>query len=381
VIGCGFFYDELVKRGIDFFAGVPDSLLKEFCAYLTDHAPTDRHIIAANEGAAVALACGYHLATGKTGLVYMQNAGQGNALNPLVSLADAEVYSIGLLLLIGWRGEPGTVDEPQHKKQGRITLSLLETLEIPYQILPDKRQDVRKSLDELMALVRTENCPAALIVRKGTFNPYKGQETKPAQCELAREDAIKQVVDSLGDCDIIVSTTGKTSRELYEYRGQTKSGHHRDFLTVGSMGHCSQIALGIALSKPDRNVYCLDGDGSVLMHMGSLPVIGSLMPENFRHIILNNGCHDSVGGQPTCGFAVSFTGIATACGYRNVLQASTREEIDKAMASLSSVKGPALLEIKIRKGARDNLTRPATSPLERKTEFMEFLSRQCKENT
>jgi phosphonopyruvate decarboxylase len=374
MVDCGIFYNSLVQYGIDFFTGIPDSLLKDFCAYLAEYTGPEKHIIAANEGGAIALACGYHLATGRTGLVYMQNSGQGNSVNPLVSLADPEVYSMPMLLLIGWRGEPGKHDEPQHIKQGKITLSLLDTLEIPYKILPDNEQQAQACLKEITETLKQKTGPAALIVKKGTFEPYQMDKPDDSSLQLTREEAIEKLVNNLGKSDIVVSTTGKTSRELYEYRDRLDGDHSKDFLTVGSMGHCSQIALGIALAKPDRQVYCFDGDGAVIMHMGALAIISSSKAKNFKHIVLNNGCHDSVGGQPTCGFSVSLTGIAKACGYQLALQAQTQREIDDNMKILKSADGPAMLEIRIKKGARSDLGRPKSSPGENKAKFMEFLS-------
>ncbi|PKL50536.1 MAG: phosphonopyruvate decarboxylase [Planctomycetes bacterium HGW-Planctomycetes-1] len=375
MVSCSLFYKTLTEKGIDFFAGVPDSLLKNFCAYVTDHAPENKHIIAANEGAAVALACGYHLATGKTGLVYMQNSGQGNAINPLVSLADPQIYAIPVLLLIGWRGEPGKKDEPQHIKQGIITLSLLDTLNIPYKLLPDTDEQAAACLDEIFTLMQKKQSPTAIVVRKGVFEDYKLQKNIEHTFELTREDAIKLLVDNLEPSDVIVSTTGKTSRELYEYREQTDREHSRDFLTIGSMGHTSQIAMGIAMSKPNRQVFCFDGDGAVIMHMGALATIGSRSLPNFKHIIFNNGSHDSVGGQPTVGFSISFVKIAQACGYKLAVQAQTRDEVLKQISVLKNTPGPALLEIKIRKGARTELGRPQISQEETKKKFMKFLNK------
>ncbi|MCK4789246.1 MAG: phosphonopyruvate decarboxylase [Desulfobacteraceae bacterium] len=373
MISCSFFYSALIREGIDFFAGIPDSLLKSFCAYITEHTDSGKHIIAANEGGAIALACGYHLATDKTGLVYMQNSGQGNAANPLISLADPEVYSIPILLLIGWRGEPGKKDEPQHVKQGKITLSFLDTLNIPYKILPDTDDGARQCLEQSSKLMKDISAPVALIVRRGIFEPYQTEEYDDCLSELTREAAIKEVVNNIGELDIIVSTTGKTSRELYEYRDALDGDHSKDFLAVGSMGHASQIALGIALAKPQRQTFVLDGDGAVIMHMGALATIGSHKVKNFKHIVFNNGSHDSVGGQPTCGFSVSLTNIAKACGYTLALQAQTPRQIDDNMNIIKSSDGPSMLEILVRKGARDNLGRPKTSPVENKQRFMEFL--------
>lgn len=374
MISCEFFYRCLVDNNVDFFVGVPDSILKYFCAYLQDNADPEHNITAANEGGAVAIACGHYLATKKPGLVYMQNSGQGNAVNPLVSLADPDIYGIPLVLLIGWRGQPGKKDEPQHIKQGKITLSLLETLGIPYRILPQSESEAAVCISDIVRTAVGIGAPAALIVQTEVFEPYSLKKNDGDNLRMSREDAVKVIADNTGASDIIVSTTGKTSRELYEYRERLGSKHGQDFLSVGSMGHCSQIALGIALAKPSRQVFCLDGDGAVIMHMGSLAIIGSLQVSNFKHIIINNGSHDSVGGQPTAGLSASFAGIAANCGYQLCMSVDNAVELAEKVQVLRDAKGPALLEIKVRKGARKDLGRPKTAPKENKISFMEFIS-------
>lgn len=374
MIDCSFFYDTLAGYGVKFLTGVPDSILKDFCAYVTDNTPAGNHIIAANEGGAVALACGHYLATGQTALVYMQNSGQGNATNPLISLADADVYSIPVLLLIGWRGQPGQKDEPQHIKQGKITQSFLDTLAIPYSVLPDSNERAKECVEQLLQTAKKTSAPAALIVQKGAFAPYLAEKDNNCSSGITRENAIIEIVKQLDESDIIVSTTGKTSRELYEYRDRIDGDHSKDFLTVGSMGHASQIALGITLAKQNRQVFVLDGDGAAIMHLGAMVVIGSNGTPNFKHIILNNGCHDSVGGQPTAGFSISFTQIAKACGYKFSAEAADLNEISKKIQTLKKTPGPGLLEIKVRKGARADLGRPKTSPQQNKAAFMGFLA-------
>jgi phosphonopyruvate decarboxylase len=374
MISCQDFTRWLTVCGVEFYAGVPDSLLKPFCFYLADHAG-DEHVVAANEGGAVALACGYHLVTGKVPLVYLQNSGLGNAINPLLSLADGDVYGMPLLLVIGWRGEPGTEDEPQHRKQGEVTVGLLETMGIPYRVLAREAEAARQGVNELLAIAADASRPVALLVRKDTFEPYKPADSTAGNFEMTREQAIRIVVAALGEDDAIVSTTGKVSRELYEYRDQTEQGHQRDFLTVGSMGHASQIAMGIALAGPERQVFCLDGDGAMLMHMGGVAIAGVAGMANFKHVILNNGVHDSVGGMASVGMQVSFADIVKACGYTNAWRVERRKELALKIAELRSAKGPALLEIMVRKGARADLGRPKTSPIGNKTVFMEFLAR------
>ena len=367
------FVECLQSNSVEFFTGVPDSLLKEFCACLEQVPQAGRHVISANEGGAVALALGYHLATGKVPLVYLQNSGLGNIINPLLSLADAEVYSIPLLLVIGWRGETGVHDEPQHKKQGRVMLAMLDAMEIPYSILGPEVNEAEGALSDALAYVQKHNAPFALVIKKGTFGAFTGDKRKAEVFELTREAAIQQVLEHLDERDVVVSTTGMASREVYEYRMNKGQGHKRDFLTVGGMGHASQIALGVALQRPSRSVYCLDGDGAVLMHMGALPITGTLKPENFKHIVFNNGAHDSVGGQPTVGLEIEILEIAKACGYQLVVQAQTPQEVQAGLRELKRSKVPCLLEIRIRRGARKDLGRPATTPVENKSAFMAFV--------
>ncbi len=375
MINCQAFYELLLRKNINFFCGVPDSLLKDICAYISDHTQERNHIIAANEGGAVALIAGYHLATGKIGLVYMQNSGQGNTVNPLISLMDREVYSIPALLLLGWRGEPGKKDEPQHIKQGRITGELLRALEIPFDVLPDTIEDAEALLTKAVHAIDKQSAPYALVVPTGVFESYRSINQIELPYELSREEAVKAIIKQVSEDDILVSTTGKTSRELFEYREELQQGHQQDFLTVGSMGHASQIALGIALARPGRNIYCLDGDGALIMHMGALAIIGARKPANFKHIVINNAAHDSVGGQPTAGFEIDIPNIARACGYIAVMRAESVDEIYKKLPLLQKSHGPALLEIRVNKGARAELGRPTTSPIENKHAFMKFLRR------
>jgi len=367
------FYTGLSSRGINFFTGVPDSLLKDICAYISDNAPEDRHIISANEGASIGLAVGNYLASGKLSLVYMQNSGFGNTVNPLLSIADDDVYGIPMLLLIGWRGEPGIKDEPQHVKQGKVSEELLIAMNIPYQII-DADSEIDVVLDEAINTAMSEMKPYALLVRKNTFEKYKLQNDQASSFSLDREGAVKLIIDQLNEKDIVVSTTGKTSREVFEYREELNQTHERDFLTVGAMGHTSSIAMGVAIEKKDRNVFCLDGDGSVLMHMGSLAINGLRKDlQNFKHIVINNGAHDSVGGQPTVGFEIDFPKIAESCGYTLVDTASEVDEIKSKLSKMINHKGRAFLELKVNKGAREDLGRPTKTPKENKKAFKQFL--------
>ena len=366
-------YSAFVDSGVDFFTGVPDSLLKNICAYVTDKAPKEKHIIAANEGAAVGIAAGYYMASGKLPLVYMQNSGLGNTVNPLLSLADGKVYSIPMILMIGWRGEPGVKDEPQHKKQGEVTLALLEAMQIPYVILDKDENTALSQVYDIIISAKKKSIPHAIVIRKDTFGKYKLENEPKNDYPVSREEALKLVVDRLKETDVVVSTTGKLSRELFEYRQAKGQGHEKDFLTVGSMGHSSSIALGIAIAGKERNVFCLDGDGAFIMHMGAISNIGDLAPRNYKHIIFNNGAHESVGGQPTLGFQLDIPSIAKACGYKEVMTASSKNEIENEIKRLQETDVPSLLEIKVKIDSRDDLGRPTTTPIENKENFMDFI--------
>ncbi len=360
--------------GAEFYTGVPDSQLRPLCDYLMDSFGTDprRHVIAANEGSAAALAAGYHLATGKTAAVYLQNSGEGNLVNPAASLLHRQVYGIPALFVVGWRGEPGVHDEPQHVYQGAVTLRLLEDLEIPAFVLgPDTaEEEVREAVERFRPLL-AQGGSGAFVVRKGALTYEKKTDYRNG-CPMSREEAICHIAAAAGD-DPIVSTTGKASRELFEYRAARGQDHGRDFLTVGSMGHASSIALGIALHRPEVRVWCLDGDGAMLMHMGALSSIGSIRPENLIHVVLDNNAHDSVGGMPTASGKLDLPGIARACGYPRALAAATAEELDAALVEAKSRRELAFLQVRCAIGARADLGRPTASPQENKRAFMDRL--------
>ncbi len=361
-----FFYSELTRIGVGFFTGVPDSLLKQFCAYLKDNVPKERNIIAANEGCSVGLAAGYHLATGKIPLVYMQNSGMGNATNPLLSLADPDVYNIPMVLVIGWRGEPGVHDEPQHVKQGKITCTLLETMGIPYSVLPEDEKGCLETIEKCSEHISKNGSPYAIVVRKNTFSDYPMEKEKEADYEMSREEAIGIIADRMNGA-LFVSTTGMASRELYEIRDGKGESHDSDFLTVGSMGHSSQIALGIALNLPSRKVICIDGDGAVIMHMGGMSTIATESPANLTHIMINNGVHDSVGGQPTVSREIDIHRIAESMGYKHVFTVNDRSGLQEA---LGTEDGPTFIQVMVHRGARKDLGRPKSTPIENKNAFM-----------
>lgn len=369
-----FFIEKLRENGIDCFAGVPDSLLKNMCAYITDHFDAAHNIIAANEGAAVGLAAGHYLATGQPACVYMQNSGEGNIINPLASLTDQEVYNIPVLLLIGWRGRPGVHDEPQHVKQGKVTTGLLNVMGINYEVLAKEEDKAEKQIAKAIKALQNKDM-FALVIEKDTFDEYKLQNVEVNDLTMSREEAIQTVAAALGEKDCIVSTTGMISRELFEYRAAMNQGHERDFLTMGSMGHASQIALGIALAQPERRVWCFDGDGATIMHMGSMAIVGNKAPKNYVHVVFNNGAHDSVGGQPTVGLKIDLPAIAKAVHYTNAFSVDNKTDLLDALKAVTMVEGPMLLEVKVKKGNRKDLGRPTTTPIQNKEALMNFLKK------
>lgn len=368
-----FFVNTLKEYGMDFYAGVPDSLLKNICAYITDNLPPEQNIIAANEGGAMGIAAGYHLSTGKVAVVYMQNSGEGNIINPLASLTDKEVYNIPVLLVIGWRGRPGVKDEPQHVKQGKVTTGLLNTMGINNSILPKDEEGAARQIRIAAEYMKATNECYALVIEKDTFEDYKLHHAVPSSLTLSREEAIRTVASTIEDKACIVSTTGMISRELFEARTAWNKGHERDFLTVGSMGHASQIALGIALQKPERRVYCFDGDGASIMHMGNMAITASMKCKNYVHVVFNNGAHDSVGGQPTVGLQIDLCAVAKALGYESACSVENLEDLHTTLRQLKDAEGPVFLQVRVKKGNRKDLGRPTTTPIQNKEALMAFL--------
>lgn len=358
----------------DFYTGVPDSLLKPLCDYLIDVYGTDpsRHIIGANEGNCAAVAAGYYLSTGKVPVVYMQNSGQGNMINPAASLLNPRVYAIPAMFVVGWRGEPGVRDEPQHVYQGEITLKLLEDMEIE-NVIVDKdtgEDDLRAAVSrfcQVLSLGRS----VAFVIRKGAFT-YKKNALYQNRYLMRREDIIRHIVAVSGE-DPVISTTGKASRELFEIREQNGQSHQYDFLTVGSMGHSSSIALGVAVSRPNARVWCVDGDGAALMHMGSMAVIGAAAPSNLIHIVINNEAHETVGGMPTAARTIDLVSVAKSCGYAYAAGADEFAQLDHELKKARDSGKLCFLEVKCAIGARDDLGRPTIPTVENKASFMRYL--------
>ena len=358
--------------GAEFYTGVPDSLLRPLCDWLMKNFG-DRNIIAANEGNCAAIAAGYHLATGKIPVVYMQNSGEGNIINPLASLLNEKIYSIPVIFVVGWRGEPGIKDEPQHIFQGEITCELLNLMGVKNFVVsgetsPEELQNVMDSYKKVLATGKQ----VAFVIKKGalTFDEkisYKNSFT------MRREDVLRKIIDVAAQ-DFIIATTGKTGRELFELREANGQNHAHDFLTVGSMGHCSSIALGLALNHPEKTFWCVDGDGALIMHMGALAVIGAAKPQNLIHVVINNGAHESVGGMPTAAANINLTGIARACGYPEVFKATNFDELENYLQLAKAAKKLTFIEVECAIGSRKDLGRPTTTPAENKLKFMEALN-------
>lgn len=359
------FFDTLASKDINFFAGVPDSLLKNFCHYIADH--SENHYITSNEGAAISLGIGHHLATGKIPCIYLQNSGLGHIMNPLLSMADPEVYSIPMLILMGWRGEPGIADEPQHFQQGNVTLPLLGASQIDYDVLPLTHDRAIGQLLVTINNIKSDSKPHILVVRKGSFAKYSPKQKQSSHGVLNRESCIATILDQFQDAKFF-ATTGYTGRELFEVRKQRGESHAKDFLGVGGMGHINQVALGYSFSTT-KKVVCLDGDGSLLMHMGSMALNGQYARSNFIHVVFNNGMHQSVGGQPTVGENLDFTKIAQVMGYKNTYKCESEEDFNKALAKAKG-DGPYFIEVKISDQFRDDLGRPDQNLKELKQNFM-----------
>ncbi len=367
------FLDELKKIGIEVIAGVPDSTLKQFCDALQLKTDVFSHYVTANEGAAVGVATGSYLASGKAACVYLQNSGIGNIINPVVSIANEKVYGIPMLFLVGWRGEPGVKDEPQHVFQGEITCSLFEQMGIEYAVV-DKSLSFER-VQEILAYAKAklrEEKQFAIILKKDTFEKgetYQWENGYP----LVREEVLGALIRSIPRDVAIVSTTGKISRELYEQSNQIRGEHDALFMTVGGMGHASMIAFGISKQKPNQKVFCVDGDGAALMHMGALPFLSSNAGENFIHVIINNQAHESVGAMPLGCSEFQVSKIAEASGYREVMCVATQEALAEVLGRLDSLQGPCLIEVMVGLGSRADLCRPKESAQENKKHFMEYL--------
>lgn len=355
-----------------FFTGVPDSQLKELCYYLTQN-ESENHLICANEGNAVAVAAGEHLSTGKTPVVYLQNSGLGNIVNPVASLLHDKVYGIPCVFVVGWRGEPNVKDEPQHIFQGEITIDLLKVMGI-HPIVIDPSTELEELKSELLKEKEFLNNgnSIAIVVKKGTFSPIDKVKAKN-DFSLNREEVIKTITE-VSNQDLIVCTTGKASRELFEIRENAQQSHKYDFLTVGSMGHASSIAYGISKNLPNKKVWCVDGDGAILMHLGAMSIIGNKKPKNYIHVLINNQAHETVGGMATSSNTMDYCAVAKACGYSKQYKVSTKEELKQTLLNARNSNELTFVEICVGLGSRSDLGRPTTTPKQNKNMFMNFIT-------
>lgn len=366
------FIEEIKTLGIQTIAGIPDSALQPFCNYLNGETHEFRHFVPANEGAAVGIAIGNYLSTGKPACVYMQNSGIGNIVNPVTSLANEAVYDIPMLFVVGWRGEPGKKGEPQHCFMGKITRDILNVLQIPNAVLSaDTAEEEIKKIFKEAGQALSEHKQYAVIVKRDALTSDMGNSYQNA-FTLCREEAVSAIIKSVSAEDVIVSTTGKISREVYEQCDKIVGHHRQAFLTVGGMGHAGMIAFGIAQQRKDRQVYCIEGDGAVLMHMGELVFLGKQQPENFIHICLNNDAHESVGGMPTGVAGQNFFEIARACGYPYAACIDSLRELKVELEKIRKMKKAAFLEVKVKLGARTDLGRPKESAVENRNNFMTY---------
>ena len=359
------FFDFLKRKNISFFTGVPDSILKEFSIYIKKN--KINHIATTNEGSAVALATGYHLSKNKIPAIYLQNSGFANSINPLVSVLHKKVYSIPSLLIIGWRGFPGSKDEPQHLTKGLITKNLLKLLGIKFCVLKNKNDF--KDLSNLIDYSKKNKTPIACLVKKNTFNKNKKiHKLKKEKINCVKRDHfIRELLGSIKKNTKIISTTGYISRELF--RKSSEIQKKNNFYVVGGMGHCSMIALGYSLFT-NKKVLCLDGDGSMLMHFGSLFTIGQYSKKNFKYILLNNNSHESVGGQETYLQNINLKKIVKELKFDNYYLIRNSKELKSKLKFFLNSKKRSFLEVKMSKFNENHLLGRPKNFIEIKNNFM-----------
>jgi len=368
-------FQSLDNLGVRFFTGVPDSLLNDFCLYLVNNIPDGQHVMAANEGNAIAIAAGNYIATGNIPLVYMQNSGIGNATNPLLSLTHNCVYGIPMVLVIGWRGDPSIDDHSQHKKQGELTPVLMKDMDIPYDILNADNTVIEK-FKWAVAKAKEISSPVALIVKKAILTEKIKKQVFPTSELMNREEAISHVIDVLGNNAIYLGTTGRATREVHEQVNahQIETGH--EFQNVGSMGHVSSVGLGIALAKPLQKVVVFDGDAAAVMHLGAFATNCRYKAGNLIHIVLNNGVNESVGGQPSSGFLINLTKIAEACGYQTPGHfIDTSEELQQFIQENQNNDMPLFVDVHVRQGIRNDMPKLNIDHQAQKYALMEFLKK------
>ena len=368
-------FDALFDMGVDFFTGVPDSLLNDFCLYMTNNLPASEHVMAANEGNAIGIAAGHFMATGKLPLVYMQNSGIGNATNPLLSLTHDCVYGIPMLLVIGWRGDPSINDHAQHKKQGELTPVLMTDMDIPYEILDDDNTVIEK-FRWAANKAREISSPVALIAKKAILTQKEKKQMYPESPLMNREEAVSVVIDVFGDGAVYLGTTGRATREVHEQLKMHGVSEGHEWQNVGSMGHVSSVGLGLALARPDKKIVVFDGDAAAVMHLGAFATNCRYKAANLIHIVLNNGVNESVGGQQSAGQLIDLTGVAKSCGYRNVGHAvKTKEELQQVLKTLPGDDMPTFIDVYVRQGIRPDMPKLNIDHKAQKEALMNYLKK------
>lgn len=364
------FLVELKKNDLTFFSGVPDSLLKNLC-FAIDKKFKSKHFVAANEGSAIGIGLGYYLKTKKIPVIYMQNSGLGNAINPLISLANSKVYRIPLFMIIGWRGENSKklIDEPQHITQGKETINFLKSLGVKYKIV-SSRSNIKKIIKELKNYSYKNKLPVCILIKKNSFENKKINKTLPQKKLYLREELLRTIVNDLPKKSNIVSTTGILSRELNEILNYNNLKKLNNFMCVGGMGHAISVASGIAINT-NKKIFCFDGDGALTMHMGSLTT--SAMQKNIVHILFNNNGHESVGGQKTSADNIKFYKLAKSLGYKTAKYCKNKIQLIKAISEAIRSKESFFIEVLCKQGHRKNITRPSTKMTILKEQFMENL--------
>ena len=384
MIDAAHFVEAARRYGFEWYSGVPCSFLTPFINYVLQDASLN-YLPAANEGDAVASIAGVTLG-GRRGVAMMQNSGLGNAVSPLTSLTWT--FRLPQLLIVTWRGQPGVADEPQHELMGRITPQVLDSMEIPWEVFPSAPSDIAGALERASMHLDDTGRPYALLMRKGTVRaqPLELQYTPPrpgtgrvvsdrsSTARPRRRDILERVLAATSvDSDVIVATTGFTGRELYSI--DDRPNH---LYMVGSMGCASSLGLGLALARPDLRVVVIDGDGAALMRMGAFATLGGLGPPNLVHLVLDNGVHDSTGGQATVSPRISFAGVAAACGYGRALEGDDAGIVDQALAATTSCDRPVFGHIVIEPGIAQDLPRPTVTPVEVKERLMKQISAVAK---
>ena len=344
----------LKKNDINFFTGIPDSILIELSRFLQNKNKR-KHIRATSEGSAISIGIGHYLSTKQVPCIYMQNSGLSNALNPLISITSKKVYNIPLVLIIGWRGSPRVKDEPQHNVKGKITESILKLLNIKYTIV--RSGNDLSQFNKIVKNAKKNNNIAACLIEQGTIKKIKKTYNKKNFYKLNKELFLKTLLETLEKNSKVISSTGYNSRELMYLRNKYKLINTKDFYMVGGMGHTASVALGYSLSTKKKTI-CIDGDGSFLMHLGSIKTAGTFANNNFKYILLNNNSHDSVGGQNTYANNIDFEKLSKSLGFKKFYKIKNNKNLKQNIKRFLKGNNLNFLEVKITNSKIKNLPRP-----------------------